>query len=135
MWINLVIWLNQLQWNKIDSFRSFANNNTSKFNNIYMSINVISKNGILIRLTEERWNHIINNHTELISYKSELLKTIRDPEKILEGNQTELLAIKQIITGKYLVVVYRELVNDGFIITAYLTRRLRSLKKRKQLWP
>ena len=34
-----------------------------------------------------------------------------------------------------MVVVYRELLNDGFIITAYLTRRLRSLAKRKQLWP
>ena len=47
----------------------------------------------------------------------------------------ELLAIKQVASGKYLVVVYRELLNDGFIITAYFTRRLRSLAKRKQLWP
>ena len=37
--------------------------------------NSISKNGILIRLTEERWNHILNNHSELIDYKSEVLKT------------------------------------------------------------
>ncbi|MGB5768866.1 MAG: hypothetical protein WBM32_03200 [Crocosphaera sp.] len=65
----------------------------------------------------------------------EVLTTIENPDKILEGNQNELLAIKEIITGKYLVVVYRELLNDGFIITAYLTRRLRSLAKRKQLWP
>ena len=97
--------------------------------------NKISKNGILIRLTEERWNHIINNHSELIDYKSEVLTTIENPDKILEGSQNELLAIKEIITGKYIVVVYRELLNDGFIITAYLTRRLRSLAKRKQLWP
>ncbi len=97
--------------------------------------NKISKNGILIRLTEERWNHIINNHSELIDYQSEILITIENPDKILEGSQNELLAIKEIITGKYIVVVYRELLNDGFIITAYLTRRLRSLAKRKQLWP
>ncbi len=100
-----------------------------------MTTNRVSKNGILIRLTEERWKHIVNNHAELISYQSQVLMTIENPDKILEGNQNELLAIKEIITGKYLVVVYRELVNDGFIITAYLTRRLRSLTKRKQLWP
>ena len=95
----------------------------------------ISKNGTLIRLTQERWKHIINNHSELLDYKSEVLTTIENPDKILEGSQNELLAIKEIIVGKYLVVVYRELLNDGFIITAYLTRRLRSLEKRKQLWP
>ena len=109
--------------------------NTSILNNKYMSINVISKNGILIRLTEDRWNHIINNHSELIDYQSEVLTTIQYPEKISEGNKNELLAIKEITTGKYLVVVYLELLNDGFIITAYLTRRLRSLAKRTQLWP
>ncbi len=100
-----------------------------------MTINTLSKNSVVIRLTEERWNHIINNHSELTDYRSEVLNTVRDPEKILEGNQYELLAIKEIIIGKYLVVVYRELLNDGFIITAYLTSRLRSLDKRKQLWP
>ena len=34
-----------------------------------------------------------------------------------------------------MVVVYRELKDDGFIITAFVTRRVRSLAKRKQLWP
>ncbi len=48
--------------------------------------NKISKNGIVIRLTEERWNHIINNHSELIDYKSEVLTTIENPDKILEGS-------------------------------------------------
>jgi hypothetical protein len=62
------------------------------------------------------------------------LETIRYPERILGGNHQELLAVKQIVSGKYLIVVYRELLEDGFIITAYLTRRLRELTKRKQLW-
>jgi hypothetical protein len=63
------------------------------------------------------------------------LETIRYPERILGGNHQELLAVKQIVSGKYLIVVYRELLEDGFLITAYLTRRLRELTKRKQLWP
>jgi hypothetical protein len=45
------------------------------------------------------------------------------------------LAVKQIVSGKYLIVVYRELLDEEFIITAYLTRLLRELTKRKQIWP
>jgi hypothetical protein len=63
------------------------------------------------------------------------LETIRYPEKILVGNHQELLAVKQIVSGKYLIVVYQELSDGGFIITAYLTRRLRELTKRQQIWP
>jgi hypothetical protein len=37
--------------------------------------------------------------------------------------------------GKHLVVVYREGIEDGFIITAFVTRRVRSLVKRRQVWP
>ena len=46
-----------------------------------------------------------------------------------------MLAVREIDLGKYLVVVYRELANDGFVITAFLTRRIRLLAGRKQLWP
>ena len=35
-----------------------------------------------------------------------------------------------------MVVVYRETnPSDGFVITAFLTRRLRSLDRRNQIWP
>ncbi|TRU33660.1 MAG: hypothetical protein EWV50_09555 [Microcystis aeruginosa Ma_MB_F_20061100_S20] len=100
-----------------------------------MNLYATSQNGVLIRLTEERWKHIISGHSELISYQAEILATIRYPEKILVGNHQELLAVKQIVSGKYLIVIYRELSEGGFIITAYLTRRLRELTKRQQIWP
>jgi hypothetical protein len=32
------------------------------------------------------------------------------------------------------VAVYRELERDGFIITAFLTRRIHSLERREVLW-
>jgi len=47
----------------------------------------------------------------------------------------ELLATKEAELGKWLVVVYRELDRDGFVITAFLTRRIASLERRRQLWP
>jgi len=37
--------------------------------------------------------------------------------------------------GKFAVVVYREQPKDGFIITAFLTRRMAALNRRTQLWP
>ena len=36
---------------------------------------------------------------------------------------------------KSLVVVYKELEADGFIITAFLTNKTHYLTKRKQVWP
>jgi hypothetical protein len=96
---------------------------------------VISKNGVPIRLTDERWIHIAEEHAELAGYRLEVLVTIRDPERIVAGNAGELLATRTQQDGKLLVVVYRELVSDGFVITAFLTRRPASLNRRRQIWP
>ena len=65
----------------------------------------------------------------------EILETVAEPKQILAGNQNELLAVREIELGKYIVVVYRELNRDGFIITAFVTRRVQSLWRRKQVWP
>ena len=94
-----------------------------------------SKNGIFIRLTDERWAHITEEHCELAGMRLETLETVVNPSKILEGGDGELLAVREIEKNKFLVVVYRELVGDGFIITAFLTRREQYLNRRKQVWP
>lgn len=96
---------------------------------------VTSKNGVTIRLTDERWTHIAEEHCELAGLRPEMLETVFRPDRILAGGDGELLALREVEQGKFLVVVYRELMGDGFIITAFLTRRVRSLAKRKQLWP
>jgi hypothetical protein len=95
-----------------------------------------SKNGIPIRLSQERWEHIITRHGRLNDKKDLLLETVTYPDRIIEGNDNALMAIRQLEPGKVLVVVYKETSNtDGFIVTAFPTRRLNSLTKRKQLWP
>jgi hypothetical protein len=96
---------------------------------------VLSKNGIPVHLTDERWTHITEEHCELAGMRLEVLETIADPSRILEGGEGELLAIREIEKEKFLVVVYRELNNDGFIITAFLTRKTKYLNRRKQVWP
>jgi len=65
----------------------------------------------------------------------EVLDTIAHPGRILEGREGELFAIRETEGKKWLVVVYRESGNDGFVITAFLTRRVRSLERRKLIWP
>ena len=96
---------------------------------------VLSKNGVPIRLPDERWTHITEEHEELAGLQQEVLKTVAEPQRIVEGKDGELLAMRELEDEKWLVVVYRELGDDGFVITAFLTRRLRSFEKRKQVWP
>jgi len=95
-----------------------------------------SKNGVTIRLPEERWKHIIERHEGLSNQKEFVLKTIANPERILNGNEGALMAVRMFTQAKLLVVVYKEIDNcDGFVITAFPTRRLNSLNKRRQIWP
>ena len=96
---------------------------------------VTLRNNVPIRLTDERWAHITEEHAELAGMRLEILETIVQPARILAGRAGELLAVREFEIGKFLVVAYRELENDGFIITAFLTRRVRSLDRRQQLWP
>jgi hypothetical protein len=63
---------------------------------------VVSKNGIPIRLSDERWLHITEEHAELAGYRLQVLEAIGEPERIVAGNAGELLAIKIQPDGKYL---------------------------------
>jgi hypothetical protein len=102
-----------------------------------MIATVTSRNGVPIRLTPERWDHIIDEHGEIAGLQDAVLAAVSSPERILAGGAGELLAVRSAEPGKWLVVVYREEPErqDGFVITAFLTRRYRSLDRRTQLWP
>ena len=96
---------------------------------------VNSVNGTFIRLTAERWAHILEEHPELTQLKLDILDAIRNPDKVVAGNADEILAIKEHEPEKWLVVVYKELHDDGFIITAFSTSKTAWLIRKKQLWP
>ena len=100
-----------------------------------MTETVNSKNGVPIRLTDERWVHVTEEQSELAGLRLEVLETTANPTEIFAGNRGELLAVREVEPGKYLVVVYRESQHDGFIITAFLTRKVQTLRRRQQLWP
>ena len=89
---------------------------------------VYSYNGVPIRLTEERWQHIVRRHPEMDDQHERVLETLVKPDMIQQGDFGELLAIRFYpdtpLTSKFLVVAYREVSSeDGFAMTAYLTRR------------
>jgi hypothetical protein len=72
---------------------------------------------------------------ELTGMRDAVLDTVAHAVRVYAGTAGELLGLKQAGEGKWVVVVYRELRDDGFVITAFLTRRIASLERRKQLWP
>jgi len=97
---------------------------------------VRSKNDVCIRLSEERWFHITEEHSEMAGYYFEVLETVEQPEAIYEGKTGECLAVREVEKDKYIVVVCKEVSNeDGFIITTFLTKRKRQLESRQKLWP
>jgi hypothetical protein len=94
-----------------------------------------SKNGVPIRLPEERWLHITESHSEMAGFYSDVLETVESPDAIFEGGSGELLAVRRVQIDKYLVVVYKEVSKeDGFLITAFLTRKRGQLERRSKVW-
>lgn len=97
---------------------------------------VRSRTGVPIRLPQERWFHITEGHSELAGYYFDVLEAVEEAEAVYAGNAGECLAVREVEPGKYLVVVYREVsASDGFVITAFLTRRRARLERRLRLWP
>lgn len=89
---------------------------------------VYSCNDVPVRLTEERWQHIVRRHPDMESQCEWVLETLTEPDMIQQGDFGELLAVRFYpetpLTSKFLVVAYREISpDDGFILTAYFTRR------------
>jgi len=98
---------------------------------------VYSRNGVPVRLTDERWQHIITRHPEMLGLQEQVLETVSEPDLIQQGDYGELLAIRFYpetpLTSKFLVVAYREMgSDDGFVLTSYLTNR--PSPRRRVLW-
>jgi hypothetical protein len=97
---------------------------------------VKSKNDIPVRLTTERWNHIIIRHPEMDSQKERVLDAIADPDLIQKGDFGELIATKFYaetpLTSKYLIVAYKEIIHDGFVLTAYFATH--PSERRQTIW-
>lgn len=68
----------------------------------------ISVNGVPIRLTDERWHHIIDGHVDLFNYREDILRIIEEPEAIYRGRRGSLIAVRSYGRRGFLAVFYRE---------------------------
>ncbi|MFN3981521.1 MAG: hypothetical protein ACK4SA_14180 [Caldilinea sp.] len=92
----------------------------------------LSINGIPIRLTAERWWHIVENHDDLAGYFDDVLDTVENPQLVLRGHAGSLIAVRNYGRNRYLMVVYREVSpDDGFVVTAFFTDKV---NRKQALW-
>lgn len=93
----------------------------------------LSQNGVAVRLTDERWRHIEENHDEVAGYYDEVLETVEEPQWILRGYGGALVAVRAFGSQRYLAVIYKEVsAEDGFVVTAYFTSRI---NRKAIVWP
>ena len=79
----------------------------------------------LIRLTVKQWKHIVHRHPEIINKLILIESTLKsfDYIKYSEHNTRKYYKyLKEI--NKYVMVAVKILNGDGFIMTAYLTRKI-----------
>lgn len=94
---------------------------------------VYSINGVPIRLTAERWEHIVSNKPYMYSYEDALLQAIEQPSVVLRGYAGSLIAVLALSRDNYLHVVYKEVNDeDGFVVTAYVARKY---NRDQVIWP
>lgn len=58
-----------------------------------MADNVTAVSGISIRLTEERWGHIVLQHPEVAPLRQVIMQAIAQPERVLETSTGERMAV------------------------------------------
>ena len=91
-----------------------------------------SVNDVPIRLTAERWYHIVENHDDVAGHYDDVLTTIENPDFVMRSYGGSLIAVRGAGRGQYLCVVYKELNDeDGFVISAYFTARI---NRKRVVW-
>ncbi len=91
---------------------------------------VISKSGKEIRLTAERWSHIVESHDYMAGNQDMVFETLEIPDIIVSGGKNEFIAIKHYIKTS----ISEKHVNDGFVITAFMTSKPEKIIKKGVVW-
>jgi hypothetical protein len=86
-----------------------------------------------IRLTPERWAHIVESHDYMAGNYDLLLETLISPDQVVLTPNGEHYALRNysstIIGAKSCVVIYRD-EDNGFVITSLLTSKPQQFVKR-----
>ncbi len=92
--------------------------------------------GTEIRLTDERQAHILE-HPEMAGMEEAINETLLKPECVVQSNNDEDSHLyyryyaQTLVGGKFLCVVVKVQMLDAFVLTAYLTDKI---KKGKVIW-
>ena len=90
-----------------------------------------------VRLTDERLVHILER-TEMRGMREAIIRTLQAPAEVRVSRSDPAVRLfyefysRTRIGGKWLCVVVKYATNDAFVITAYLTDRL---KAGERIWP
>ncbi|MBI3157016.1 MAG: hypothetical protein HYZ20_16670 [Burkholderiales bacterium] len=93
--------------------------------------------GLAIRLTDERLAHI-HEHPEMAALDAAIEQALRQPEVVIQSasdpqaNLYYRYYVGTMVGDKYLCVVVKVMPADAFVLTAYLTDKV---KRGVQLWP
>lgn len=89
---------------------------------------VKTPNGILIHTTKDYWQRIITTkHPSIAKYESQVKGTLEEPAEIRRSAQDPRVHLYYKSIGKLYVCVVTDHVTgkEGYIITAYLTDRIK----------
>lgn len=89
-----------------------------------------------VELTEERWQHIVIEHPEVIDHKEKIPIVLADPDYVKRSKRDEHVILyyryfADIFDGKYLLVAVKKDLLRSFVVTGYVTR---SVMQGETLW-
>ncbi len=93
--------------------------------------------GLEIRLTDERLTHILG-HPEMADMEPTIEEALLHPQRVIESLSDPTVHLyyrfyfRTVVGGKFLCVVVKVAGAGAFVLTAYLTDRI---KKGSPLWP
>ena len=86
-----------------------------------------------VRMTREYWTLILHKHPEVTGKEDEVQRCLQEPEQVRRSKQDQAVYLfYRALPPYHLAVVARRLDGDGFIITSYLTDKV---KEGEPIWP
>jgi hypothetical protein len=93
--------------------------------------------GLAVRLTDERLAHVLD-HPEMVEMEPAIVRTLEEPESVVRSASDEQVRLyyhfyrDTAVGEKFVCVVVKVLEEDAFVITAYLTDKI---KQGELVWP
>lgn len=87
-----------------------------------------------VRTTRQYWQLIQRKHPEIIGKEADVQHCLRTPEQVRQSKQdhTVYLFYRLLSPGYYVVVVTKRLDGEGFMITSYVSDKV---KEGETVWP